>query len=27
MRHAVELTRETLPPMHPAGRPFVLGGA
>lgn len=27
LRHAVELTRDTLPPMHPAGRPFVLGGA
>ncbi|MGH3797555.1 MAG: phosphatidylserine decarboxylase [Pseudonocardiaceae bacterium] len=26
VRHAVELTRETLPPMHPAGRPFVAGG-
>ncbi|MFC4002086.1 phosphatidylserine decarboxylase [Prauserella oleivorans] len=25
--HAVRLARETLPPMHPAGRPFVLGGA
>ncbi|WP_026360699.1 phosphatidylserine decarboxylase [Amycolatopsis nigrescens] len=25
--HAVQLARETLPPMHPAGRPFVLGGA
>ncbi|MEU6647158.1 phosphatidylserine decarboxylase [Saccharomonospora sp. NPDC046836] len=24
--HAVRLARETLPPMHPAGRPFVLGG-
>lgn len=24
--HAAALTRETLPPMHPAGRPFVLGG-
>ncbi|WP_158882117.1 phosphatidylserine decarboxylase [Amycolatopsis anabasis] len=24
--HAVKLARETLPPMHPAGRPFVLGG-
>jgi phosphatidylserine decarboxylase len=24
--HLVELTRQTLPPMHPAGRPFVLGG-
>ncbi|MGH4025529.1 MAG: phosphatidylserine decarboxylase, partial [Pseudonocardiaceae bacterium] len=27
LQHAVELTRDTLPPMHPAGRPFVLGGA
>ncbi|HWC84227.1 MAG TPA: phosphatidylserine decarboxylase [Pseudonocardiaceae bacterium] len=25
--HVVELVRETVPPMHPAGRPFVLGGA
>ncbi|TVT59060.1 phosphatidylserine decarboxylase [Amycolatopsis rhizosphaerae] len=25
-RHAVQLARETLPPMHPAGRPFVAGG-
>ena len=25
--HLVDLTRETLPPMHPAGRPFVAGGA
>ncbi|PRX50293.1 phosphatidylserine decarboxylase [Prauserella shujinwangii] len=24
--HALQLARETLPPMHPAGRPFVLGG-
>lgn len=24
--HAVQLARETLPPLHPAGRPFVLGG-
>jgi phosphatidylserine decarboxylase len=24
--HLVALTRETVPPMHPAGRPFVLGG-
>lgn len=24
--HAVRLARETLPPMHPAGRPFVAGG-
>lgn len=27
LRHLVELTRSTLPPMHPAGRPFVLGSA
>jgi phosphatidylserine decarboxylase len=27
LRHLVDLTRETLPPMHPAGRPFVAGGA
>ncbi|MGH4015965.1 MAG: phosphatidylserine decarboxylase [Pseudonocardiaceae bacterium] len=27
LRHTVELARETLPPMHPAGRPFVAGGA
>ncbi|MGQ0778638.1 MAG: phosphatidylserine decarboxylase [Pseudonocardiales bacterium] len=26
-RHLVELARQTLPPMHPAGRPFVAGGA
>jgi phosphatidylserine decarboxylase len=26
-RHLLELTRETVPPMHPAGRPFVLAGA
>lgn len=25
--HAVRLARDTLPPMHPAGRPFVLGAA
>lgn len=25
-RHLVELARQTLPPMHPAGRPFVAGG-
>lgn len=25
--HLVELARQTVPPMHPAGRPFVLGGA
>lgn len=24
--HAAQLVRETLPPMHPAGRPFVAGG-
>lgn len=27
LRHLVDLSRETLPPMHPAGRPFVAGGA
>jgi phosphatidylserine decarboxylase len=27
LRHLADLTRETLPPMHPAGRPFVAGGA
>jgi phosphatidylserine decarboxylase len=27
LSHLVELTRETLPPMHPAGRPFVVAGA
>lgn len=27
VRHLVALTRETVPPMHPAGRPFVAGGA
>jgi phosphatidylserine decarboxylase len=27
LQHLVDLTRETLPPMHPAGRPFVAGGA
>src|SRR3712207_6196025 len=27
LRHAVALVRETVPPMHPAGRPFVAGGA
>ncbi|RZQ61882.1 phosphatidylserine decarboxylase [Amycolatopsis suaedae] len=27
IKHAVALARETIPPMHPAGRPFVLGGA
>jgi phosphatidylserine decarboxylase len=26
LTHAVQLARETLPPMHPAGRPFVFGG-
>jgi phosphatidylserine decarboxylase len=25
--HLVDLARQTVPPMHPAGRPFVLGGA
>ncbi|OZM71005.1 phosphatidylserine decarboxylase family protein [Amycolatopsis antarctica] len=25
--HALQLVRETVPPMHPGGRPFVLGGA
>jgi phosphatidylserine decarboxylase len=25
--HLLELARETVPPMHPAGRPFVLAGA
>ena len=25
--HLVELARQTVPPMHPAGRPFVLAGA
>ncbi|GDY30235.1 phosphatidylserine decarboxylase [Gandjariella thermophila] len=25
--HLIELARETVPPMHPAGRPFVLAGA
>ena len=25
--HIVELVRDAVPPMHPAGRPFVLGGA
>jgi phosphatidylserine decarboxylase len=25
--HLMDLTRETLPPMHPAGRPFVAAGA
>jgi phosphatidylserine decarboxylase len=27
LRHLVDLTRETLPPMHSAGRPFVAAGA
>ena len=27
LQHLMDLTRETLPPMHPAGRPFVAGGA
>jgi phosphatidylserine decarboxylase len=27
LRHLVDLARETLPPMHPAGRPFVVAGA
>ena len=27
LRHLVNLTRETLPPMHSAGRPFVAAGA
>ncbi|MGH3857014.1 MAG: phosphatidylserine decarboxylase [Pseudonocardiaceae bacterium] len=27
LRHLVNLARETLPPMHPAGRPFVVAGA
>jgi phosphatidylserine decarboxylase len=26
LRHLVGLTRETLPPMHPAGKPFVAAG-
>lgn len=26
LAHLIELVRETVPPMHPAGRPFVLGG-
>lgn len=25
-RHAIEVTRQTLPPLHPGGRPFVIGG-
>ena len=24
--HALKLARQTFPPMHPAGRPFVAGG-
>jgi phosphatidylserine decarboxylase len=27
LAHLVELARNTVPPMHPAGRPFVLGSA
>ncbi len=27
LRHLVDLAQETLPPMHPAGRPFVAAGA
>ncbi|WP_084036865.1 phosphatidylserine decarboxylase [Haloechinothrix halophila] len=27
LAHAATLARETVPPMHPAGRPFVLGAA
>jgi phosphatidylserine decarboxylase len=27
LRHLLDLARETLPPMHPAGRPFVATGA
>ncbi|SFP49106.1 phosphatidylserine decarboxylase [Amycolatopsis arida] len=26
LTHALQLAREAVPPMHPAGRPFVLGG-
>lgn len=26
IRHAIEVSKQTLPPIHPAGRPFVLGG-
>jgi phosphatidylserine decarboxylase len=26
LAHLLQLTRETVPPMHPAGRPFVLAG-
>src|SRR5699024_9149809 len=26
LRHAIEVTRATLPPLHPDGRPFVIGG-
>ena len=27
LRHLVDLAHETLPPMHPAGKPFVVAGA
>src|SRR5689334_3161366 len=27
LTHFVQLAREVVPPMHPAGRPFVAGGA
>jgi phosphatidylserine decarboxylase len=27
LTHVLQLAREAVPPMHPAGRPFVLGGA
>ncbi|GAB3282761.1 phosphatidylserine decarboxylase [Parasphingorhabdus pacifica] len=27
LTHLIELARDTVPPMHPAGRPFVLGAA
>lgn len=27
LAHLVGLARDTIPPMHPAGRPFVLGAA
>lgn len=26
VQHALEVSKQTLPPIHPAGRPFVLGG-
>lgn len=26
LRHAIKVTRDTLPPLHPGGRPFVIGG-